>query len=118
MAKLIPRNISYTHSSGRLFVDLSCEGLVTSPTKSYEVTCPSEPDNEPDQPQDENPTEPIWPDIAEPQVLTRNSWNKQGIASQSCPKTITELSFISPNIKKLFGGSVIGGNIVSSNQYS
>jgi hypothetical protein len=117
--KLIPRNVSFSHDSGRLITDLSCEYLVSIPTKSYEVTCPSEPDNEPDQPQDPLPEEPPWPDIAGGEVLTRNSFLSglhYSICDQEGIKSIIGMSS-NPNMKKL-ATFTINSNIVSSNVYA
>jgi len=120
MAKLIPRNISYTHNAGRLLVDLSCEKLVTQASMAYEVTCPNEPDNDPEQPQDEKPTEPTWPDIGEGDVLTRNSF-RSGNLFESVDDPIAVKSVVgigaTPKVAQLNGGGAIDSNVVSSNNY-
>jgi len=117
--KLIPRHVSFSHNSGRLITDAVCEYLIENAAKSYEVTCPNEPDNDPEQPQDEKPTEPTWPDIGIGEVLTRNSWLSGGTYdSIDDPIAIKSIAGMPsyPNCKKL-SANTISSNVVSSNMY-
>ena len=118
MTKLIPKNVSFSHNSGRLFTELVCEELVTIAEEAYEVTCPSTPDNEPEQPQEEVPQEDPWPDISMPIVLTRNSFYGESVIDDKTPKSIYNVN--TPSYSILCADSLnnkIYSNVVSSNNY-